>query len=424
MGRLGLSWPEAALRPVQAALVVLGRRPDGGRSQQEKFYIPAWSARIRFYHKQLIGVNHMPGSFTRRRLRKTTADRAQTVFIFLALALMIGWLLVKLKFIFLPLLLALFGAFLLSPPVERLCRLGLPRPPAIVFTLGGAAALVWLGSRYIILSILAFRDGFPNYEERLALLIGQARDLTDYFPFLTVDHFRNALSDISLAGLVSDTLNSFFTGLGYLLTSLLFLVYFLLAYPAIPGLIRRAFPDHRGAVLCRAFDSTSQQVQSYLRAKTATSLLTGLCVTLICLFFGVDFAVTWGVFAVALNFIPNIGAFLTVLPPAAVALVQPDLGGLSTALLLSAFLVVVQFLIGNILEPFILGRNVNLSPTASLLALFLWGWLWGAIGLILAVPAMAMVKFTCDNIDSLKPIGVMLGPKPIEVRPQAPGRGS
>jgi AI-2 transport protein TqsA len=69
---------------------------------------------------------------------------------------------------------------------------------------------------------------------------------------------------------------------------------------------------------------------------------------------------------------------------------------------------VVQFLIGNILEPLILERNVNLAPTASLLALFLWGWLWGTVGLVIAVPAMAVIKFTCDNIESLRPIGVLL----------------
>jgi predicted PurR-regulated permease PerM len=321
---------------------------------------------------------------------------------------MIGWLLVNLKFIFLPLFLALFGAFLLSPPVEGLRRLGAPRPLAVILTLAGAAFLVWLGSRYVARSFLAFRDGFPKYEERLAILVGQARDLTDNVPVLTVDHLQSALSGVSLAGLVGDILNSFFVGLGYLLAALVFLLYFLSAYPSIPGRIRRAFPDQRGPLLCRAFEVIGRQAQSYLLAKTASSLLTGLSVTLVCLFFGLDFAVTWGVFGAALNFVPNLGAVLTILPPAAVALVQPELGGLSTALGLSVCLALVQFLIGNILEPLILERNVNLAPTASLLALFLWGWLWGAVGLVIAVPAMVMVKFTCDNIDSLKPFGVLL----------------
>ena len=348
---------------------------------------------------------------TRRRGRKDTAGQARTAFIFLALALMIGWLLVNLKFIFLPLVLAFFGAFLLSPPVERLRRLGLPHLLAILLTLGGAAVLVWLASRYVVGNFLAFRDGFPRYEEGLALLISQARDLTVHFPFLTVEHLQSALSEISLAGLVSDALNSFFTVLGYLATALLFMVYFLAAYPTIPARLKRAFPDQRGPVLCRAFEGISRQVQNYLRAKAATSLLTGLCVTLICMFFELDFAVTWGVFGAALNFIPNIGAFLTVLPPAIVALLQPDLGGYSTVLALIVSLTVVQTLIGNFLEPLILERNINLSPTASLLALFLWGWLWGAVGMIIAVPAMVVVKFVCDNIDSLRPIGVLLSSK-------------
>jgi len=340
--------------------------------------------------------------------RPAADDRARTVFIFLALALMIGWLLVNLKFIFLPLFLAVFGAFLLSPPVEGLRRLGVPRPLAIILVLAVVTALVWLGSRYVVGNFLAFRDGFPRYEESLALLIGQARDLTDSFPFLTVDRLRSALSGVSLAGLVGEALNSFFIVLGYLLTALIFLLYFLAGYPSFPDKLRRAFPDQRGPLLCLAFESIGRQVKSYILAKTASSLLTGLVVALTCKFFGLDFAVTWGVFGAALNFVPNIGAVLTILPPAAVALVQPGLDGPSTALSLSVSLAVVQFIIGNILEPLILERNVNLAPTASLLALFLWGWLWGTVGLIIAVPAMVMVKFTCDNIDSLKPIGVLL----------------
>jgi predicted PurR-regulated permease PerM len=344
-----------------------------------------------------------------RHHRGEAAAGVLPVFLFLAVGLSIAWLLAALKFIFLPMLLALFGAFLLNPPVERLHRRGLPRPLAVLVVLAAAAVVFWLGAQYISASFVAFRDGFPKYELRLQDLIGQARELTDRFPFLSPARLREAANEISLSGLVGNTLNSFISVISYVLITLLFLLYFLPAFPKLPEKIRRAFPDERGPILRRAVEGIGRQVQSYIWAKTFTSIVTGLGVAGSCLLFGVDFAVTWGVFAALLNFVPTLGAFLSVLHPVLVCWLQPDLGGLSTALWLAGILAVVMILIGNVLEPLMLGQSVNLSPTASLLAIFLWGWLWGVVGMLIAVPAMAMIKLTCDNIESLKPIGVMLG---------------
>ncbi|MDR1045804.1 MAG: AI-2E family transporter [Candidatus Adiutrix sp.] len=345
----------------------------------------------------------------RRSHRGEAAAKVLPVFLFLAVGLIIAWLLAALKFIFLPMLLALFGAFLLNPPVDWLHRRGLPRPLAVLAVVAAAAVVFWLGGQYISASFVAFHDGFPKYEERIQDLIGQARALTDRFPFLSPDRLREAANEISLSGLVGNTLNSFVSVISYVLITLIFLMYFLPALPGLPEKIRRAFPDERGPVLRRAVEGIGRQVQSYVWAKTFTSVITGLGVTGPCLFFGVDFAVTWGVFAALLNFVPTIGAFLSVIPPVLVCWLQPDLGGLSTALWLAGLLVLVMVLTGNVLEPLMLGQSVNLSPTASLLAIFLWGWLWGAVGMLIAVPAMAMIKLTCDNIESLKPVGVLLG---------------
>ncbi len=72
-------------------------------------------------------------------------------------------------------------------------------------------------------------------------------------------------------------------------------------------------------------------------------------------------------------------------------------------------LAVVLTVMGNFIEPRILGESVNLSPLAALFALIFWGWMWGAAGMVIAVPLTAMIKFTLDHIDGLRPLGVMMG---------------
>jgi predicted PurR-regulated permease PerM len=350
---------------------------------------------------------------TRPRLKTSGGrpwpGRALPVFLSLSIALIIGWLLMALKFIFLPMLLALFATFLLSPPVEWLYRRGVPRPVGIIITLAAAGVLCWLGGRYVSASFVSFHDGFPKYEERIQALITQARAISDDFPYLSAERLRFALRGISLSGLVGSTLNSFLGVMTYAVVTLLFLLYFLPAFPAVPDKIMRAFPGQRGLTLKRALESIARQVQNYIWAKTLTSVITGLGVAVPCLLFGVDFAVTWGVFAAVLNLVPTVGPVLSVIPPVAVAALQPGLGDWTTVAWLAGILAVVMAVAGNVMEPLMLGQSVDLSPTASLAALFLWGWIWGAVGMIIAVPAMAVVKFTCDNIEDLKPIGVMLG---------------
>jgi predicted PurR-regulated permease PerM len=337
---------------------------------------------------------------------------AHGFFIGLASIFLLAILLINLKFIFLPMILAFLICCSLNPLAILFCRFHIPRLVSVILSLAVGLGVVWLMFTYIVASLTSFKDGFPAYKLRLEALLEKITSLAgNNFSFLSLDTLKAQLSSMTFEGLggiggfVSGFLNSIISFTGYLALTALFTIYFLPALPHLPEKLKRAFPGQRGEHLCQAVASLSEQVQKYLLAKTVLSALLGLAVTLICALFGVDFASSWGIFAFFLCFIPNLGVPLTVVPPFLVCLIQY---GLSRSLWLLLTLIVVELIHGNWIETLVLGRSVNLSPTATLLAILLWGWLWGGVGMIIAVPLMSVIKFTCDSFQPLKPVGAIM----------------
>ena len=137
-------------------------------------------------------------------------------------------------------------------------------------------------------------------------------------------------------------------------------------------------------------------VHHYLLIKAVVSLATGLAIWLWLLLLGVEFPVLWGLLAFMLNFIPNFGSLLAAVPPALLALVR---SGPADMLAVAVGFAVVNIVLGSILEPRIMGRRLGLSPLAVLLSLIFWGWVWGSVGLLLAVPLTMVVKIVLEHSD-------------------------
>lgn len=116
-----------------------------------------------------------------------------------------------------------------------------------------------------------------------------------------------------------------------------------------------------------------------------------------------------GVLTFLLNFIPNIGSVLATLPPVAVALFQT--GSALNALLVALALIVVQMIVGNVLEPRLMGKGLNLSPLLVLLSLLFWGWMWGVVGMLIAVPLTAAIKIACEQLEATRPVAVLMSSK-------------
>lgn len=147
-------------------------------------------------------------------------------------------------------------------------------------------------------------------------------------------------------------------------------------------------------------------IRTYVLVKTQMSLLTGILSYIILVVFGVDFPVLWAFLIFLLNYIPYIGSFVATLLPAAFAVFQFQ----ALSMFFWVFVVIesVQVVVGNVIEPKVMGKTLNLSPLGVLLALTFWGILWGVLGMIISVPITSIMVIVASRIPSLRFLAIWL----------------
>jgi len=160
-------------------------------------------------------------------------------------------------------------------------------------------------------------------------------------------------------------------------------------------------------ITVQALDEVSAQIQRYLLVQLATSVVVGVATGLAFYALGLNNAATWGVAAGITNLVPYIGALIVGSTSAVVGFIQFD--SLNQALLIGASSFAIHAVVGNLLTPWWTGRASRMSPFAVFVGVLAFGWLWGAVGLILGTPILMVVKAVCDRVDELKPVGEFLG---------------
>ncbi|HSO82317.1 AI-2E family transporter [Thiocapsa sp.] len=329
-----------------------------------------------------------------------------------AFALVIGLMKIAAP-ILVPLLLAVFIAIIATPALKWMRQRGVPKWGAlavIIFVLldvGSLLALVTTGA------LEGFRDSLPTYQERFTLLSDQ---LGGWMEGVGVGGSREAIPDlldpnkvaVAVRYLLSNASGFFATGLLVLLA----VVFILLEASSLPAKLKVAFrmTEAGNARLKRLLDS----IKRYMLIKSLTSLGTAVCVWLWLWFLGIDFAVLWAVLAFFLNFIPVVGNIVMMIPAVLLALVQVDV---STALWVAVGYLVINTVIGNVLEPRIMGKGLGISTLAVFIALLFWGWMFGTVGMFLAVPLTAALIIALDASPHTRPIAILLGPA-IEPEPE------
>lgn len=156
----------------------------------------------------------------------------------------------------------------------------------------------------------------------------------------------------------------------------------------------------------RVFRVIDVKIQRYVGVKAFVSALDSFLTFIILSLFRVDFAVFWGIMAFFLHFIPYAGSFVAISMPVIIALIQ--FGDLSTTFMVLAVLCTSHAFLGHILDPYLMGNNLNLSPIFIISNLAMWGMIWGVPGMFLAIPILALASITLAQFKTTRPLAVMV----------------
>ena len=167
------------------------------------------------------------------------------------------------------------------------------------------------------------------------------------------------------------------------------------------------------------FQIIVEEIERYLELKTIVSAATGLLIGLWVALLGVPFPLLWGLVGFLFNYVPNIGSILASLAPVLLTLIQ--YGG-GRALVVAAGYLAINLFLGNVIEPKLMGRRFGLSTLVVILSLIFWGWLWGPLGMLLAVPLTVILKIALTNSEHLQWVAVLLGPSPLRAEEARPSR--
>jgi predicted PurR-regulated permease PerM len=304
-----------------------------------------------------------------------------------------------------PFFLAVFIAVICAPPLFWLQRRGVPKVIGLVLILVGIVVVGLLFGALIGPSLNSFVCSLPGYQERLSThigtLMGWLRGKGVNIPAEEVSGVFHLGWVMSLAGDILSTLSSLLTN-GFLI--LLTVVFILLEAADLPNKLRSALKNpERSLSTIKKF---SEQAKRYLVIKTLISTATGLTIWLWLLILGVDYPVLWGTLAFLLNYVPNIGSIIAAVPAVLLALVQLGVG---SALLTTLGFVAVNIVLGNLVEPKLMGRGLSLSALVVFLSLVFWGWVLGPIGMILSVPMTSLVKIALESYEETRGLAFMLG---------------
>jgi AI-2 transport protein TqsA len=304
-----------------------------------------------------------------------------------------------------PVIIGVVVAAVSAPLVNWISRRGAPTVLSATIVLLLDIAVLSGMARLLLLAASDLQDGLPTYIRRFSVL---SHKLELYLQHRGLHKVADApwLSAEEASGLLRGFVGDFATGASHV-ALVIFVVFFLLC--ELPGMGEKLRRLHGNADLqFERVDRIVRQVQLYLVVKLWTSLIAGVCAFIVLKLVGVELALLLSLVLFLLHFIPNIGAAIGTVPAVVCALMDR---GPAAALTVGIAYLVINILVGSLLEPRMLGQRLGVSPFVVLVGMLFWGWLWGPAGALLSVPILAATKIVLENIPDLAWIAELADPR-------------
>lgn len=303
------------------------------------------------------------------------------------------------------LLMALFISIIVSQPILWLQKKKIPQGVSIflVFLITIIFMLAFGG--VIANSFASFSENAPAYEGNLNQLSKNASQFLQNLGFDTsFENLKHIADPAKIMGFTAGALGEFGSLMGNSLTIFFLTLFLLLEIDSISIKVKAIFNGPANSLMYLI--KISENIRHYLSIKTATSLITGLIIWIALSILGLDYAIIWAIIAFLLNYIPNIGSIIAAVPAVLFSLIQMGVHGfLWTAIVFVA----ANMIIGNVVEPKMMGKGLGLSTFIVFLSLLFWGFILGTVGMFLSVPLTMAIKIAMEQKQSSKWFAIVLG---------------
>lgn len=273
-------------------------------------------------------------------------------------------------------------------------------------TLSFGVIFIVLGilSDLIINGISQFSKELPKYQENVYKINAT---ITEKYDLNLLEQLETFTGSFDFTSIIQPIFNglSLLLADGFMIT--LYCIFILLEEATFRKKIRSLFKSESNF---KQFNGILHEIDvlftEYLSLKTVVSLITGFCSYIVLLIMGVNAPILWAILIFLLNYIPSIGSLIATTFPAIVAMLQ--FGDIMSGVWVLVWVGLIQLIVGNIIEPRVMGNSLNISPFVVLLALVIWGAIWGVIGMLLSVPITVMMMIIMAQFDNTRGLAIML----------------